>query len=248
MTTATATLSRPPAGAAPSWLDRTEPDATEPDADQFTDDAVSLGPVQAANAGEPYAMTDLGNAERLCHEHGDKILWDVSRKVWRRWDGNRWAVDSALRVNRLAADTARAIRVEASAAPSAIHGGRDLGQDLFKHAVRSESRDRLSAMVEVAKSCHGVAVAADSWDADPMLLNVNNGTIDLRTGELMPHDRNGMHTKIAPVDYVPGHTDPRLDKFLQDATGGDDELIEFLQTVTGYVLTGLTVEEILLLI
>ena len=113
----------------------------------------AVNPTIRASDGNPYAMTDLGNAERLVTRYGNKIRWDVARKVWRTWDGTRWATDSALTVNNLAASTARKIREEAVAAPSGKGDGQDLGFQLFRHAVRSESRDKMAAMIEVAKSC-----------------------------------------------------------------------------------------------
>jgi len=212
-------------------------------------DAPSMAnPIDAAKAGTPYAQTDLGNAERLCAWHGDAIRWDTARKAWRTWDGWRWDVDSALRVNALAAETARTIRQEASACPSGNGDGRDLGLKVFQHAVKSESRDRLAAMIEVAKARPGIAVAADVLDADPWALNVLNGTLDLRTGDLRLHDRADMVTKLAPIEYRPGRRDERLERFLRDATGDDEDIIRFLQLVAGYTLTGDTSEEILLLI
>lgn len=204
-------------------------------------------PIAAAKAGTPYACTDLGNAERMAAYHGNAIRWDVSRKCWRVWDGRRWVVDSALRVNGLAADTARKIRQEAAAAPSNT-GGRDIGRSLFIWAVKSEARDRLSAMLEVAKSQPGIAVSADMLDVDPMLLNVLNGTIDLRTGILRPHSRDDRITKLAPVDYMPGHRDERWERFLDTSTKSDKELIAFMQMAVGYTLTGDTTEEKLFLI
>jgi len=208
----------------------------------------AVNPTIRASDGNPYAMTDLGNAERLVTRYGNKIRWDVARKVWRTWDGTRWATDSALTVNNLAASTARKIREEAVAAPSGKGDGQDLGFQLFRHAVRSESRDKMAAMIEVAKSCPGVAVAAELLDADPWLLNVLNGTIDLKTGILRPHNRADLLTKLAPVEYRPEATCKRWEQFLDDSTGGDADLIAFLQTVAGYTLTGDTSEEKLFIV
>jgi putative DNA primase/helicase len=207
-----------------------------------------LDPAEAARAGRPFAMTDLGNAERIVARHGQNFKFDTARQRWRIWDGRRWAVDSSLRLNRWAADSARAIRQEAAVAPAGNGGERDLGAELFRHAVKSESRDRLSAAIEVAKAQPGVAAASDAWDSDPMLFNCANGTIDLRNGKLRPHNRADGLTKLSPVAFDPDAHCDRWDRFLFDCTEGDPELVEFLQVVAGYTATGDTTEEKLFLI
>ena len=224
----------------PGWT----PPPTQSAASQADSDST---PIALAKAGTPYACTDLGNAERMAAYHGNSLRWDIARNFWRVWDGRRWAADSALKAQALAANTARKIREEAVVAPS-IPGGRDMGKELFTWAVKSESRDRLAAMLEVAKSRPSIAVAADALDADPMLLNVLNGTIDLRTGTLRPHDRGDLITKLAPVEYRPGHRDERWERFLDSSTKSDAALIEFMQLAAGYTLTGDTSEEILFLV
>lgn len=206
-----------------------------------------LAPVEAAMAGRPFACTDLGNAERLVAYHGDEFRWDIARKCWRVWDGRRWAADSALLIHTLAADTARQIRMEAAKASSG-DGTRDAGSKLFDWAVKSESRDRLAAMIEVAKARPGIAVAPDKLDADPWLLNVLNGTIDLRTSALRPHRRDDLLTKLSPVPYEPGKRCARWERFLEVSTKGDADVIGFLQKAAGYTLTGDISEEKLFMV
>ncbi len=206
------------------------------------------GPLEAAKAGKPYSMTDLGNAERFAHLHREEIRWDTARRTWRFWDGKRWATDSGLRASALAAATVRSIRREAAVAPAGDGQGKDLGALLFSWAVKSESRERLAALLDVAKAQPGIAVDASAWDSNPWLFNAANGTIDLQTGTLRPHDRADLLTKLAPVGFYPGRTDPRWTGFLNDATGGDAALCEFLQRGTGYTLTGDTSEEKLFLV
>jgi len=203
-------------------------------------------PIAAAKAGRPFPTTDLGNAERLIAYYGDQLHWDTAHKCWRVWDGKRWQLDSALTVNALAAQAVRKIRDEANAAPPPPdNNSSDLRAMLYKHALRSESAQRLKAMVDVAKSQPSVAVAAKLWDADLYALNVDNGTINLKTGALKSHDRADMLTKLSPVKYDPDAKCDRWRSFLRDATDGDTEKEAFLQRAAGYTLTGSVEEEVL---
>ena len=90
-------------------------------------------------------------------------------------------------------------------------------------------------------------MTADGWDSDPMLLGTPGGTVDLQTGELRTSRLEDCITKmtgVAPLD----ETCPRWLKFLNEATGNDDELIRFLQQWCGYGLTGLTREHALVFV
>jgi len=206
-------------------------------------------PVEAARAGNPYPCTDLGNAERFAACHGDSVKFDAANRCWRVWDGRRWAADSSLRVFKLAAQTARNIMQEAaSASAPATKDSHDIRKSLADWAIKSESRDRLAAMIEVAKSQDGIAMDASSFDADIMLFNCLNGTIDLKTGILRPHKKSDLLTKLSKVEYRKGATCTRWERFLIDATGNDVDVIRFLQMVAGYTLTGSTIEEKLFLL
>src|SRR5690606_15516937 len=111
-------------------------------------------------------------------------------------------------------------------------------ESLLKHAARSESAARIRSMLELAATEPEIACVPDVFDADPWLLNVENGTIDLRTGEIHPPNRENMITKVAPVIFDPRAKAPRWIQFLRDITGGDEELMEYLQLAVGYSLTG----------
>jgi putative DNA primase/helicase len=224
-----------------------QPTAAGLDMEKFRSQAFAIrmneGPIKAAAAGTPFAPTDIGNGERLAATHGKNLRWDNTRKVWLIWDSQRWAVDTKLVIQSLCKATAIAIRCEASNIP-AKDEGRDDGKALFIHAVKSQSRSSLSAMEERAKSEKGICATAADFDNDKDLLNCANGTIDLRTGNLRPHNQGDMLTKLTPVEYHPDCRCPRWERFLQDATGHDAEFIAFLQVLAGYILTGHTREDI----
>jgi len=106
-------------------------------------------------------------------------------------------------------------------------------------ALRSQSLERLKAMWTLAKA--DLALSPEELDTDPMLLNVENGTLDLRTGSLRPHNPEGLITKLAPVEFDITAKAPTFYKFLKQILG-DKELIAFVQRYLGYSLTGSTKE------
>ncbi len=79
-------------------------------------------------------------------------------------------------------------------------------------------------------------MTVDVWDTDPWLLNTPSGIVDLQTGKMLPHDPEQYITKITAV--APGGDCPRWLQFLDEITGGNVELQQFLQRVAGYSLTG----------
>ena len=103
-------------------------------------------------------------------------------------------------------------------------------------AQQSLSKGSLDRMLELAKSL--LAVEDARLDADPWLLNVENGTIDLRTGRREKHDPRDLLTKIAPVRANRNAKCPLFKKFLKRITGDDADLRAFIQKAVGYSLTG----------
>ena len=94
---------------------------------------------------------------------------------------------------------------------------------------------RLRAMIDLAR--HMLAVSADIFDRDPFALNCLNGTLDLRTGKLKPHDPADFITKLIELDYEPKAKAPRWLTFLSEVLR-DGALISYVQRAIGYSVTG----------
>lgn len=164
----------------------------------------------------------------------------VKQWGWVVWDGKRWVKDDTGQVERYAKETVRSFYQEAACILDDYQRNR-----LIKHASRSESRHSIDDMVRLAQSDERVVAKVDAFDANPMLLNVNNGTINLTTGELQAHNPLDLITKLSPIDYAPNAHDELWSRFLWDITEGKAELVDYLQRAMGYTLTGLTREECL---
>jgi putative DNA primase/helicase len=184
-----------------------------------------------AGAIAPYHPTDLGNAERLLAAHGDDLRFCPTWGAWLTWDGMRWAVDDLQEVARRAIAVARALYTEAGQRTDQAERAA-----LGAWALKCESDQRRRAMIRTAEAL--TAIRPQVLDRDPWLLTTGNGTVDLRTGELLPHRRADLATKLAPVTYDPDATAPTWEAFLERIMAGNDELIGFLQRAAGYSLTG----------
>jgi putative DNA primase/helicase len=177
-------------------------------------------------------LDDIGNAERFVRQHGANVRYVAVHDRWYIWDGKRFRADDVRAVEQLAKATARSIYNEAA---NCKDDG--LRAKIAEHAKASAALVRVRAMITLARSDPRVAARPGDFDRDRMLLNCNNGTIDLRTGQLRPHDRADLITKLAPVDFDPEATCSQFDAF-STRIMPDAAMRGHLQCVVGYGLTG----------
>jgi len=187
-----------------------------------------------------YAHTDDGNALRFVDRNGGLIRYCAPWKSWLVWDGRRWSKDAESEIWRMVRATARSIHADAANNPDT-----DAQKAINKWAIQSQHLNRLQAMMSLARWDERVEAAPDAFDSQPWLFSAENGTIDLKTGELGPHDPDDLITRLAPVRYDPDAEAPRFRQFLEELFAGDAEVIRFVQNFAGYTLTGDTRERIL---
>ena len=183
-----------------------------------------------------FRPTDMGNAERMVATHGADLRHCTAWGKWLVWDEARWREDDTDEVSRRAKSTVRAIGAEAKA---------NQNDDTAEWAEISESVTRISAMIKLASSEPAIPVTPAQLDADPWALNCLNGTINLKDGQMHPHRREDMHTKLVPVAYSLAAEAPLWTAFLDKVMGGNKALISFLQRAVGYAITGSVREHVL---
>lgn len=186
-------------------------------------------------------LTDLGNSERLLRDHSADVRYCPRMKIWLAWHGSRWIEDIGENsILSKAKMTVRSIPEEAKIDPSQ----RDA---ILKHAEKSETAGRINAMVKLARSAPEIQIGPEELDANPWLLNCLNGTLDLNTGNLLPHTREDFMTLIAGAEYQANAECPQFLEFLNEIMGRNQNMVEFLQRVFGYALTGTGREQCLFL-
>ena len=184
--------------------------------------------------GIPFGLSDADNAIRLRHYFGHQIKY-ATGLGWSTWDEHRWKHDQeSLWVMRYAVQTTKRIQAE-----SGTLTGKD-AEKVRNWAKMSRNMSRLNAMRVLTQGLDGILQNVEDFDAvqTNYMLNVQNGTLDIRTGELRPSKREDLITKLVPYDWDPGAECPVWLETLGYAFNNDPELIEFMQRALGLSLTG----------
>lgn len=177
-----------------------------------------------------FKLTDLGNAERIAYEYGHVIKY-VPATGWYVWNGKYWEYDDKGKLRRIVAKVIRKL------GKSDDENEQKWARQCEKHNVRESAIKDLSVLVPCGRA---------DFDRHKYLLNVDNGVIDLTSGELQPHNRELMLTKIANVTYQQDAKCPTWLAFLEQIFLGDKELEDYMQRLIGYALTGDTSEQIMM--
>lgn len=174
-----------------------------------------------------FMCTELGNAERIANDYGN-VIRHVGDAGWYVWDGKRWKEDRKREIEKITAKVLRKLF------KSDNEFEQKWAKQCEKRAIRMNSIKDMIPLVPAER---------EEFDNHPYLFNVSNGVIDLKTGELLQHDRNYMITKISNVEYDKNAKCPEWVAFLESIfklpTGETDhEVIDFMQRAIGYSLTG----------
>lgn len=213
---------------------------------------VTAAPESRARQGAPLPTehgflkqlrNDTGNADRLILKFGCHLRYCPAFRKWLVWDDRRWAVDDHGAVRRMAKKTMLEYLAEAVDADNKDHRA---------FAYGSLDARRIGNMLTMAE-CE-LTITPDQLDTYPFLLNFRNGTLDLETGKLFPHDPERFITKLVHYDYNPQAECPLFLSFIARVMGNHadasepeldraERMVEYLQRALGYSLTGTTEEK-----
>ncbi|MFG3349236.1 phage/plasmid primase, P4 family [Streptomyces sp. NPDC048018] len=172
-----------------------------------------------------YGESDAMNAHALVAWSGGRIRY-ASGLGFYTWDGRVW-VRSDMRVRQ---------EIHRMGAALVLAGQNQLARGFTMTS-------RIDALLTELCSVPNVSIAATDFDDRPDLLNFRNGTVDLRTGRLRPHDQADLLTYALDIDYDPDAQCPRWEAFLQEIFPGMPDMPAYIQRMVGYGITGHTTEQ-----
>jgi putative DNA primase/helicase len=190
-------------------------------------------------------LTDMGNAERLIDQFKPYIRYCHQNEMWYIWNSieGRWKIDENERIIQISKEVTRRIFHEASRLP--INQAK-----ITQWGLLCECKTHQRGMIELARTDPLVQIRLDDLDKDDYIINMGNGTFDLKTYTLRDHVKGDYISKTVGYDYDPKATCPLWLKFLDrvfKSRQDKDEIISFIQHAVGYSLTGITSEEIVLM-
>jgi len=172
--------------------------------------------------------TEDGLASVFTRRFGKDWRYIAAWGRWLTWTGRRWNEDIVLHVQHLVRGICRSAAARA---------------DSPRLKAKLASASTISAVERIARSDPKHAATVDEWDADIWLLNTVDGVVNLKTGAMRAHDSKDRMTKITTAS--PRGQCPLWLSFLEQVTGGDKDLQNYLQRAAGYFLTGSTQEHAL---
>lgn len=193
--------------------------------------------------------TDQENARRIQRKHGQKII--SIGKAFFCWNGTHWKKDdSDTQTNKWISELSRSVKREGTKLEEKIAEEQREPTEAELATIASLMQwARECGNVSRWNNCAGILRTLLGFDAKmlntaPNLFSCANGTLDLRTGVLKPHDPTDFITACSHVAYDANAEAPRFQQFLREIHQGDEEIISFVQRWFGYCMTGYTNEHI----
>lgn len=198
---------------------------------------------------------ELGDARLFASLYANRIAYDKHTGLWHQWGGHSWVEISEDSLSLLLADHLAAIySAYAAHITSAILQSTDedekaalqLQQKAAFGRVRGlAKRNRINNVLALSRGMF--EVDGTLWDANPYLIGVQNGVVDLRNGTLAAGEPTQYIRKVAPTSWAGLDAPaPRWRRFIEELFTDEYEPIRaYIQRLLGYSLIGKVREQIL---
>lgn len=187
-----------------------------------------------------YDLNDTGNAIRFIDRFGTNIRYNFDNKIWMVFDGKTWVEDTKQIVKKQADIMINEMKIDAIQEPD-----KDLRIEKLRNVKHLSSNSGKEAMLKEAMHIGNTPTTNKDYNADNYLLNCFNGVIDLKTGNLINHDKKYMLSKNTHIECDLVNEPKRWKQFLLEIFNGSQEMVDFIQIALGYTLTGDTKEQVM---
>jgi P4 family phage/plasmid primase-like protien len=203
-----------------------------------------------------FNLTDTGNAKWLVQTYADQIRYCEDTQSWFQFDGKRWQEGDAA-IRELAKKRGEVLRRDSDAIPKpeekeddeqsrqAMKEYEAVQSALGYWANHSENAAGIRGTLFAASSDPAILCRKADFDQKHNLLNVQNGVVDIYTGELRAHDPRLMLSMICPTEYHPQATHEVWDSTLAAITRNHPDLLSFLPVFFGYSAQGNKSQELI---
>lgn len=172
---------------------------------------------------ESFDLTDQGNAAQMRTRAYERFRWSEEENSFFTFTGTAWKRDQSA----LYQECVKMFQ----------QWSKSTDQTLAKWGKRCQSDAAVEATKRAFRHQEGVSVSASQFNQRRDLLNLSNGTLDLATCELRPHNSEDMITQTFQASYDPSATAPKFETFLEQVLP-DPELRAYVQRAVGATLLG----------
>lgn len=191
-----------------------------------------------------YPLTDLGNADLFADMFQRKVHFVPELNKWLVWVDGKWrsSRDKLIDLVRQLVDRRRQEARDLHALTT--HHEESVNKtDVWKWVIKSQSKSRIDAMLELAKVDAKIFVSQDKLDRPPYLVGVKNGTLDLVAGVVREGRPDELITQLIDIEYDPKAKCGKWQLFIEQVTCGRKDLADYLQEILGYALCGSVKEQ-----
>lgn len=195
-----------------------------------------------------YSYDDTGNAERYLDNYGRYTKYSYVNKGWYFYNGKNWEQDNLGAIRKWIDLTIEELKKEPVYVPDGVTEDEKTKYIEAKARFVQRSRNNNGKEAMMRELRHNVAALPESFDSHNMLLNVQNGYVDLSNGTLKEHDLEKLFTRVSNSDYTENISCERWELFLEQIFDGNKDLIRYVQKAVGYSLTASTSEQVMFIL
>ena len=185
-------------------------------------------------------LTDTGNAECFLKEYGDKFVFNKTNQEWYQWNGVIWNED---KINAVDDAILKVIRNRQNVTLEMSNSDTTTKVRNINYMIRCEDVVKRKNIKQAVELLPKFITTIERYDKDLLLVATQNGTLDLRNVSFRDSRQEDFLTLQLGSEHNADADCPRWERFLREIFNNDEEMIDFIQRIAGYSLTGAISEQ-----